>query len=607
MPVYNQAHFITRAIESLRAQTLQSWELILIDDGSTDNLSNVIEGYLSDSRIRYLINPVNTGLGASLNKGLELAKNKLIAYLPADDVYYKDHLQQLAGLLKEQQGVLAFSGIRHHYNRVANGNIKGYPLQLVQVMHKKTDARWTERNELVTDDLNRMFWSKLDKEDSFLTNGKVSCEWVDHPQQRHKIIQEPIGGINPYKEYYGVKHPLRFHSTVGNFIDENSYYKPFRDRKPAVKTREGLKIVLVGELAYNAERILALEEQGHKLYGLWMKQPYWYNTIGPLPFGNIEDIPYDNWKKKLEEIKPDIIYGLLNWQAVPLAHEILMHNPGIPFVWHFKEGPFICLEKGTWKELIDLYTLSDGQIYSSPEMRDWFLQFIPQKAGTALVLDGDLPKKEWFKAKVTPLLSEGVDDIHTVVPGRPIGLHPHTVAELAAHKIHLHFYGDFTHGQWKEWIDKTHNMAPGYLHIHANCSQENWTEEFSRYDAGWLHFFESQNMGELMRANWDDLNYPARMATLASAGLPMLQRDNTGHIVATQTLVRDHELGIFFNSFEDLAAQLRNKEQMLRIRKNVWDKRFAFSFDYHVTTLVSFFRKVIRGKDERSFTDKVSA
>ena len=68
----------------------------------------------------------------------------------------------------------------------------------------------------------------------------------------------------------------------------------------------------------------------------------------------------------------DVIYGLLNWQAVPFVHEVLCGNPGIPFVWHFKEGPFICLEKGTWPQLLDLYRQADGRIFCSPEARDWF-------------------------------------------------------------------------------------------------------------------------------------------------------------------------------------------------------------------------------------------
>ena len=91
------------------------------------------------------------------------------------------------------------------------------------------------------------------------------------------------------------------------------------------------------------------------------------------------------------------------------------------------------------------------------------------------------------------------------------------MAELASHGIHLHFYGEITHGQWLQWIEKTQAMAPGYLHLHPNVDQSRWTEEFSQYDAGWLHLFDSRNEGEIRKANWDDLNYPARLSTLGGS------------------------------------------------------------------------------------------
>ncbi len=192
------------------------------------------------------------------------------------------------------------------------------------------------------------------------------------------------------------------------------------------------------------------------------------------------------------------------------------------------------------------------------------------------------------------MLSESTPgEFHTVVPGRPIGLHPHNVVELAEQKIHLHFYGDFTHGQWKQWIEKTHTMAPGFLHIHPNVDQENWVKEFSQYDAGWLHFFKSENFGEIRRSNWDDLNIPARMATLALAGIPMLQADNEGHIVAIQSFVKKHRLGILFNDMKELGQMMRDRTLMIDLRENVWNKRSLFMFDNHVNTLVEFFKKVI--------------
>lgn len=599
MPTYKQVHFIRRALDSLFAQTWSNWELHLIDDGSPDQTREAVAAYLTDSRVHYHRFEHNQGLGAALNYGLEQAKAGLIAYLPSDDVYYAEHLASLVAALKNKPTtVAAYSGVRHHYNRNAAGQIEGYPLQMVQVMHRHTAARWLERQELVTDDLERMFWSRLRPQGDLVGTNRVSCEWVDHPHQRHKVIQEPVGGINPYRLRYEVKQPLRFHTTVGNRIDEVEHYRQFRERPDTPQAADGLKILLVGELAYNAERVLALEERGHKLYGLWMSDPYWYNSVGPLPFGHVEDLPVASWREAVQKVKPDLIYALLNWQAVPFAYEVMKANPGIPFVWHFKEGPFICLEKGTWSQLIELYTRADGQIYSSPEMRDWFNTVVPGllDAGLSLVLDGDLPKRDWLNELRSPRLSSSDGEMHTVVPGRPIGLHPHTVADLAAQGVHLHFYGDFTHGQWRAWIDKAKNLAPRHLHLHSQVDQEQWVSEFSQYDAGWLHFFKSENEGDLRRANWDDLNYPARLATLAMAGLPVLQGDNQGAIVATQTLVRQLDIGLFFSDMADLGEQLHDQSRLNRLRENMWRQREHFTFDYHADRLLDFFRQVIATK-----------
>ena len=594
MPTYKHEHFIRRAIASLIAQTFTAWELIIINDGSPDNTENVIKEYLADERIHYYSNSINTGLGACLNFGIAKANGSYITYLPSDDVIYKDHLQSLYDAFQQnQQTVLAYSSVRHFYNRNSEGVINNTWLQLVQVMHKKTEDRWTERNELESDDLNRLFWHKL--KGGQTATKQLTCEWVDHPDQRYKIMQEPLGGINTFRSYYHILTPLIFHTTKGNFMNEAERYASFREKTFPVPGENELKILLVGELAYNAERVLAFVEQGHKLYGLWMEKPYWYNYVGTLPFGHVEDISGENWLEEIKRIKPDIIYALLNWQAVPVAHQVLKANTGIPFVWHFKEGPFICLEKGTWNEMIDLYNKADGRIFTSEEMKSWLDEFISKKEDSPdYVLDGDLPKKDWFDQPQSGLLSETtLGEFHTVVPGRPIGLHPHNVVELAEQKIHLHFYGDFTHGQWKQWIEKTHSMAPGFLHIHANVDQENWVKEFSQYDAGWLHFFKSENQGEIRRSNWDDLNLPARMATLAIAGIPMLQADNAEHIVATQSFVKKQNLGLLFRDMKELGQLMRDRQLMLQLRENVWKQREMFMFDYHVIDLIKFFREVI--------------
>jgi glycosyltransferase involved in cell wall biosynthesis len=598
LPIYNGAAWIDRAVASLLGQTLTEWELIIVDDGSTDGSWQKATDFCTDPRISCRQLQSNQGLGAALNVALSDSRADLIAYLPADDVIYRQHLETLVSTLRDTpSAVLAYSGVRHDYNRVASGQIDGYPLQLVQTMHRSVGESWMLRSELVTDDLDRMFWSRLAGRGESVPTGKVTCEWVSHPAQRHKVITEPEGGINPYRVRYGVKEPLRFHSRSGNRIDEVEHYRNFREREDTPPAPDGLKILLVGELAYNSERILALEERGHRLFGLWMPNPYWYNAVGPMPFGHVTDIPYQGWREAVRRIKPDVIYALLSWQAVPFAHQILTENPGIPFVWHFKEGPFICIEKGTWPELADLYTRAKGVIYSSPEMGQWLEATLPVLRDNPLtmVLDGDLPKADWFSGSRSRRLSEQDGQIHTVVPGRPIGLNPQRIAELARSNVHVHFYGDFTHGQWKSWIETVQSRAPDHLHLHPQVDQDQWVEEFSQYDAGWLHFFESRNGGEILRADWDDLNYPARIPTLAVAGLPLLQRENDGAIVATQALAKSRDMGIFFTEMEELGEKLRERDSVTRASQRSWEQRGEFLFDTHADRLISFFRNVIDG------------
>lgn len=484
MPTYLQAPFICRAIESLLAQTLSDWELLMVEDGSPDQTYAMIDSYLPDARIHYHRLPSNRGLGAALNYALRRATAPLIAYLPSDDIYYADHLASLVDLLGlYPQAVLAYSGVKYEYrvpgkgvllDGTTFGQIEGYPLQLVQVLHRATDDLWLERPELVTDDLEHMYWSKLRPRGGFIGTARLSCEWVDHPHQRHKIIREPLGGLNPYRSYYQVRHPLCFHTSVGNAIDEVEHYRRFRERADTDPASDGLTILLVGELAFNPERILALEERGHRLYGLWTPDGHWFNTVGPLPFGHVEDLPRSSWQEAIRRVRPDVIYALLNWEAVPFAHHVLSETPGIPFVWHLKEGPFDCIANGTWPLLLDLHTRSQGQIYSSPEMRDWFGTMDPGIVGDgrSLVLDGDLPKQDWFAAGRSPRLSESDGQIHTVVPGGPIGLAPELLAQLARHNIHCHFYGDFHRGIFRDWSQAVQQLVPEHFHLHAQVDQE---------------------------------------------------------------------------------------------------------------------------------------
>lgn len=99
LPVYNSAAYLAATIGSILTQTFRDFELIIINDGSTDNSEAIIRSF-SDSRIRYLQQP-NRGLVASLNRGIAEARGRYIARIDGDDLCLPSRFAQQAAWLDE--------------------------------------------------------------------------------------------------------------------------------------------------------------------------------------------------------------------------------------------------------------------------------------------------------------------------------------------------------------------------------------------------------------------------------------------------------------------------------------------------------------------------
>jgi glycosyltransferase involved in cell wall biosynthesis len=114
MPAYNAAAFIVQSIESVLAQSLQSWELLVVDDGSTDTTAGVIGFYAArDPRIR-LVRGMHRGCSAARNCGIALARGRYVAFLDADDVWLADKLQrQLRHFDSDPQLGMSFTRARY--------------------------------------------------------------------------------------------------------------------------------------------------------------------------------------------------------------------------------------------------------------------------------------------------------------------------------------------------------------------------------------------------------------------------------------------------------------------------------------------------------------
>lgn len=93
MPSWNTGKYIAESIQSVLAQTYQNWELIIVDDCSTDNTDEIVAKF-KDKRIRYLKNDKNSGAAITRNRALQEAKGEWIAFLDSDDIWLPEKLEK---------------------------------------------------------------------------------------------------------------------------------------------------------------------------------------------------------------------------------------------------------------------------------------------------------------------------------------------------------------------------------------------------------------------------------------------------------------------------------------------------------------------------------
>jgi glycosyltransferase involved in cell wall biosynthesis len=132
---YNAAHFLAQSIESVLAQDCDDWELLLVDDGSTDASAQIAEGYASqDERIKELRHPgkANRGMSASRNLGMNAARGELVAFIDADDRWRPNKLREQAAILARFPEVDACCGTVNYWLSWDGGQDRQVPTGHVQ-------------------------------------------------------------------------------------------------------------------------------------------------------------------------------------------------------------------------------------------------------------------------------------------------------------------------------------------------------------------------------------------------------------------------------------------------------------------------------------------
>lgn len=113
VPVYNVEKYIEETIDCVLAQTYTDWELLLVEDCSSDSTVTIIRKHMeqaNDSRVRLIRQPSNMGAAQARNRGLQEANGRYVSYLDADDLWVPEKLEKELKFMKEKNASFAFTG-----------------------------------------------------------------------------------------------------------------------------------------------------------------------------------------------------------------------------------------------------------------------------------------------------------------------------------------------------------------------------------------------------------------------------------------------------------------------------------------------------------------
>ena len=132
MPVYNAAAYLEKTIGSAQGQTCQNWELIAVDDCSSDNSFEMLRRMAEqDPRIHPVKQEKNAGAAMARNRGIQLAKGRYLAFLDSDDLWAEQKLEKELAFLKERQAAFVFTSYEFGDSEGrGNGKIVHVPAEL---------------------------------------------------------------------------------------------------------------------------------------------------------------------------------------------------------------------------------------------------------------------------------------------------------------------------------------------------------------------------------------------------------------------------------------------------------------------------------------------
>ena len=274
MPVYNARQYINASIDSILNQTFTDFEFIIINDGSTDGTTEILEEYAKkDSRI-HLVSRENKGLVASLNEGLDLATAPLIARMDADDIAMSNRLSEQVSYLDEYPDVVCVGS----FFEIIDDN--DYSLTMLEAPTDDDDIQ----KELIKGHTVICHPTALMRKDAVMTVGKYNEEYylvedldlwlrlgevgklanIPKPLMKYRVLMSSISGASGNDQFNTAKKVVESaclrRGTISNF-EPTEHFRPngtrasqyefilkygwwaFNYRNKAATTRYGFKAI----------------------------------------------------------------------------------------------------------------------------------------------------------------------------------------------------------------------------------------------------------------------------------------------------------------------------------------------------------------------------
>lgn len=203
MPAYNAEKTIREAVGSVIAQTVKDWELIVIDDGSTDNTVAILTELAgSDSRIRFLQNEKNSGVSYTRNRAVALSKGEWIAFLDSDDIWQPQKLEKQLELLNKYPEMVVC------YTASSFIDDKGNPFEYVMEAIEELDYKTLLHKNIMSCS-------------SVMIRSSVMKEIKMPSDKMHEDFFVWLTVLKKYKFAYGVNEPLLVYRLSANSKSSN--------------------------------------------------------------------------------------------------------------------------------------------------------------------------------------------------------------------------------------------------------------------------------------------------------------------------------------------------------------------------------------------------